>query len=305
MSMHEIDLARFDLNLLTVFEALLIERHVGRAAARLHLTQSATSHALGRLRMALGDPLFVRHPKGVEPTQRALTLAPTLCEVLGQTRGIFAPIAPFDPASLKRTFQIGATDHAVLTVLAPLVGRLRDTAPNVDLRVLPIGRTNMAASFDTGRLDIALGSYPETPQRITATRLFSDRYVGIARINHPLTADGAPDIRSIAQADFAMVSLSGDGRSTFDDALEEIGFARRVVVTVPHFLALPFLLTESDMIALMPSRVVERIIQGTSLTVFELPFRAPSLETHLLYSRERRSDPSIIWMARMMSEGAS
>src|SRR5438067_5373897 len=121
--MKQIDLRRADLNLLVVFQVLLAERHVGRAAKRLALTQSAASHALGRLRDLFGDPLFVRHPKGVEPTSRALNLAPAIADILNRAHSVLvSPV--FDPTE-ARTFTIATIDLNVLTVLVPLIQHLR------------------------------------------------------------------------------------------------------------------------------------------------------------------------------------
>jgi len=298
--MHQIDLTRFDLNLLVVFEAVMAERHVGRAAARLHLTQSATSHAIGRLRAAFDDPLFIRHPKGVEPTPRASTLSQAIDETLCQIRGIVAPAAPFDPLKLERTFRIGATDHAVLTTLAPVIGGLLETAPHVYLRILPVGRANMAESFDKRGLDFAIGSYPEVPSRIAARSLFADRYVGVARADHPVLAQGFADAASLTRVGYAMVSLSGDASSSFDEVLKDLGLARRVAVTVPHFLALPAVLMQSDLVALLPWRVASRVVEDATLAAFELPVSTPGLETHLLCARDRRAEPAILWMEEMI-----
>src|ERR671918_458059 len=132
--MNRIDIRRADLNLLVVFQVLHAERHVGRAAQRLALTQSAASHALGRLRLMFGDPLFVRHPKGVEPTARAHALGPIVADILDRANSMLASPGSFDP-NTPHTFTIGGTDLAVFTVLVPLIKRLRATAPEIDLRV--------------------------------------------------------------------------------------------------------------------------------------------------------------------------
>src|SRR2546429_8739549 len=124
--MNEIDLRRADLNLLVTFQTLFAERHVGRAAKRLYLTQSAVSHALGRLREMFGDPLFVRHPKGVEPTTRALALAPIIADILDRASSMLASHAGFDP-NTTHTFTIAGADLGVFTVLVPLIKRLRAT----------------------------------------------------------------------------------------------------------------------------------------------------------------------------------
>src|ERR1051325_6316918 len=144
MSINQIDRRRADLNLLIVFQALLAERHVGRAAVRLALTQSAASHALGRLRDLFGDPIVVRHPKGVEPTARALALAPEVNEILSRARSLLSsPL--FDP-TLARSFTIATIDLTVPTIVVPLIARLRQGAPAIDLRVVPLIREHVVAA---------------------------------------------------------------------------------------------------------------------------------------------------------------
>src|SRR5688500_6639945 len=131
--LNEIDLSRADLNLLTLFEVVLRERHVGRAAARLNLSPSAVSHGLGRLRELLNDPLFLRTPKGVVPTARASELAGPVAGLLARTRSILAVAAPYDPATSKRRFTIGAPDGVSAVLLPSLLATLAATAPGIDL----------------------------------------------------------------------------------------------------------------------------------------------------------------------------
>jgi Bacterial regulatory helix-turn-helix protein, lysR family len=133
--LNEIDLSRADLNLLVLFEAVLEERHVRRAAERLNLTPSAVSHGLGRLRRLLNDPLFLRTPKGVVPTARATELAAPIAETLARVKSIISSAAPFDPATSSRRFTIGAPDAISAVCVPPLLDKLRQTAPGIDIGV--------------------------------------------------------------------------------------------------------------------------------------------------------------------------
>ena len=155
--MNEIDLRRADLNLLVVFQVLLSERHVGRAASRLHLTQSAVSHALRRLRDLFGEPLFIRHPKGVEPTARALALAPAIADILHRAQLVLASPG-FDPTA-ARSFTIATIDLTVTTILLPLIEHLRRAAPAIDIRILPLDRQHVVAAFDRQEIDVAILSF--------------------------------------------------------------------------------------------------------------------------------------------------
>lgn len=187
--MHEIDhgspLSRVDLNLLRVFAAMWEERHVGRAAQRLALSQSASSHALARLREALGDELFVRHPKGVAPTPRAVALAPAILSTLSQLRAIFTSDAPFDPARLREQVTIGATDYAALVVVSPVLAAIQKSAPGLDVRIVPVDQSTVIDAIDKGMFDLAIGNFPSAPQRFACRVLFEERFVGIVRKGHP------------------------------------------------------------------------------------------------------------------------
>src|SRR4029079_5416394 len=133
--LNQTDLSRIDLNLLVLFEIVFQERRVGRSAERLHLSPSAISHGLGRLRALLGDPMFLKTPKGVVPTERALRLAPSVAEILARIRGVVSTAAPFDPRHSTRRFVIGAPDGISSVMLPPLLETLREVAPGVDIGI--------------------------------------------------------------------------------------------------------------------------------------------------------------------------
>lgn len=299
--MHQIDLTRCDLNLLVVFEALMRERHVGRAAERLFLSQSATSHALGRLRDLLGDPLFVRHPKGVEPTARAQELAPAIADALDRVRAIVTPRAPFDPARLQRVFTIGATDYAVFVVLAPLLARLQESAPGLDLRIVPVDQGGVAAAFDRGELDFAIGNFPDPPHRIESIPLFEERFVGVVRRGHPALEADRLSLDAFTALPHALVSLRGDPHGRVDEALAAIGRSRRVAVTVAHFLALPFVIGASDMVGVLAERAAVRMAETAALSLFALPIEMPSWTLHLLRPRQLADQPEVAWFSGLIS----
>src|SRR5215813_814616 len=193
--LHEIDLSPVDLNLLVLFEAVLRDRHVGKAAARLHLSASAVSHGLGRLRRLLGDPLFLRTPRGVVPTARALDLAAPIAQVLAGARGVLSTATPFDPRKSTRDFTLGAPDGASSIFLPPLLERLRREAPGVNVRLrqlLPpeggLDSTAWEPVFDLldGRaLDLAIAPFGKVPARFTADTLREEGFAIVSRLGHP------------------------------------------------------------------------------------------------------------------------
>jgi DNA-binding transcriptional LysR family regulator len=183
--LHQTDLSRADLNLLVLFEAVMDVRHVGRAAGRLNLSPSAVSHALGRLRALLNDPLFLRTPKGVVPTERADTLAPQIAEILARVRAVVASAEPFDPARSTRRFVVDAPDAISAVFLPPLLRALSRVAPSVDLSVRQILPQRRATALDAawaGALadlearvcDVAVLPVDQVPKRFGVHALYEE-----------------------------------------------------------------------------------------------------------------------------------
>ena len=304
--MKPLDLTRFDLNLLVVLEALWAERHVGRAAERLHLSQSATSHALSRLRAAFDDQLFIRNPRGIEPTPLAIELMPRVAEVLESVRLVASPRGPFDPSRLRATISVAATDHAVLTVIAPAMAKIQAAAPGCVLKLRPADIDTALHMLDAGDLDIALGSgsFAQLPQRLDCQLVHKERFVGIARKGHSaLVKRGKKlhiDLDDFARLPHVLVSPRGDARGAVDDALESLGRTRQVSATCPSFLAVPFLVGASQSIAVLAERVALRLQEAAQLSVFELPVALPDWEVHVIRARGRTNEPAVQWITNML-----
>jgi DNA-binding transcriptional LysR family regulator len=304
--MNPLDLTRFDLNLLVVLEALWTERHVGRAAERLHLSQSATSHALSRLRTAFADQLFIRHPRGIEPTPLAIELMPRVAAVLESVRLVASPRGPFDPGRLQAMLSVAATDHAILTVIAPVLARIQAAAPGVVLRLRPADIESAVRMLDAGDLDIVLGSgsFAQIPQRFDCQLVHKERFVGIARKGHPaLVKRGKKlhmELDEFARLPHILVSPRGDTRGAVDDALETLGRTRTVSASCPSFLAVPFMVGASQSIAVIAERVALRMQDTAQLSLFELPLALPTWEVLVIRARGRANEPAVQWITNMM-----
>jgi DNA-binding transcriptional LysR family regulator len=293
--MNEIDLRKVDLNLLVVFQILMAERHVGRAAARLFRTQSAVSHALGRLRRLFEDPLFIPHPKGVEPTARALALAPAITDILDRTRA--ALLAPsFDP-SAPHTFTLATLDLTVPTVLLPLMERLRNVGPDIDMRVLSLDRLRVIEAFDRQEIDMAILNLPTPPARILRFPLFTDRFVGIARAGHPALRRRNMTAKVFAALPHLLVSVRGDPTGIRDEPFAPLDrLHRRVALTVPHMLAAPLIVANTDLVALVFERIARRFAKELGLTTFAPPITLPDFSVDLLVSTSRANEPGLRWL---------
>jgi len=306
MFMHQIDLSRVDLNLLVVFEALMLERHVGRAARRLSLSQSATSHALGRLRELFNDPLFVRHPRGVEPTVRGQELAVAIAEALAQLRAILQPPEEFAPATLKRTFKIAAHDYAMLVLIPELMADLKKQAPGMDFRCISVAPAEVIDKLYRSELDFALGGFfGMQAERIHRTVLFTDRFVGIARKKHPHLHCQNISLEKFVGAQHVLVSADGEARGTVDQALQERGLHRSIAITTPNFLAVPFIVEHTDIIGVLPERLATRFAQLASLTLFDLPIAVEPISCNMLVQEQLVNQPELRWISEQLSRIAT
>lgn len=251
------DIRTLDLNLLKTFDALMDERSVTRAAARLALTQPAVSGMLTRLRDAFGDPLFVRSSRGVVPTTRAEALAPAVRQVLLEVTAMLQPLS-FDPARAQLTMTVAATDYALRVVVLPWLAVLRTQAPGLRVAVLPVNERLVATQLERGEVDLALTTPQTASPNLHARQLFDEHYVCVMRADHPAMAAGALTLNAFCDLDHALVSCGGPPfEGATDRALATLGRQRRVVTSVSSFLMLPDLLRCTDLIALAPARLIE------------------------------------------------
>lgn len=302
-NIHEMNLTRFDLNLLLVFEALLTEGHVTRAGRRLNLSQSATSSALRRLREALQDDLFVRTADGMIPTPRALELAEPLRRALRDVRSALDGGA-FDPSTAERSFTISASDYDVALHVPRLAQRLSRDAPGIDLRILPHINVDAVAQVDTAEVDAALGWFPRAPQRLHTELLLEESFVCVMRRGHPLAGD-LLKLEDFAAASHLLVTLVGDTTGIVDDLLAERGLERRVAMTIPHFAAAPSVLANSDLIASLPKRLSDRFAAQYGLIARELPFESHRTRHEMLWHPRVDKHPAHQWMRQTIKEAVT
>jgi DNA-binding transcriptional LysR family regulator len=304
MMLNKTDLARIDLNLLVLFEAVLEERHVARAAARLHVSPSAVSHGLGRLRRMLHDPLFLRNPKGVVPTTRATMLAEPVADILARARNVLASAERFDPAKSVRRFTIGAPDGASAVLLPPLLANLRRTAPGIDLSVRNlVGRFDRAlGDLDERTLDVAVIPLADSPLRFVARTLYDEDFVIVKRIGHRL--GGALTMQKYCSALHLVVSVSGDPHGQVDTLLAQHGLTRRVALTVPNFLQALAVVAESDLIAAMPRKFVMTHASRYRVTSVEPPVPLLSAPILAIAPKVATMDAGLAWLLDMLEIAA-
>jgi DNA-binding transcriptional LysR family regulator len=297
--MHGMNIAGMDLNLLVAFDALLRERSVTRAAARIGLSQPAMSHALRRLRALLDDELFLRTPAGMEPTPRALALSASITPALADLTRALAPVAPFDPATCTRRFSAGMIEYAEIALIAELAAELRRQAPRADLSVVPITRIDFVEQFDSGAIDVALGNLRRFPPHLTSAPLLEDRLVCIGRPRHPALARSL-SLERYVRLVHVLVSPTGAPRGAVDDLLAKRGLTRRVAFTVGTYLALPLALAGTDLVATVPERVARVLVKMAGLALRPLPLDVSASVT-LIWRRQDDGDPAQAWFRALLA----
>ncbi len=300
--MNFVNITSVNLNLFVAFDALLAERNVTRAAARIGVTQSAVSNALKQLRTLFDDPLFLRRASGVEPTPRALALAEPVRRGLSALGSTLAPVA-FDPKTAGRRFVIAASDYVELVLLPPLLQRLAVEAPGVRLDLVPWGRHEAPPSLAKGEVDSMIGYYGRLPPGHREEPLFREVYLGIARKRHP-TIGRKPNLRAWTSVPHVVVTQTPGGRSNIDRVLGQRGLTRIVGVRVSHFLIVPQIVASTDFIASISARVAVPFARALDLVTFHPPLKLPESTVGHVWHERLDADPGHAWLRGVIADVA-
>lgn len=282
-----------DLNLLRVFDEVMSERSLTRAAKKLSITQPAVSNALRRFREAVGDELIKRDGQLMVPTPRALALWPAVREALRQLQETLSP-SSFVPAEATTTFVLAMADATAAELMPGLIGIMDRDAPGVSLRVVPLTTRDPRRLLDLEEADLALGYFPAALADLTARaqageavafnhqRLYSGEYVCVMRREHPL-ARGPLTLNRYCAARHMLVSFSGRPFGFIDEALASIGRERRIVLTVNQFFTAGKVVAQSDLLTVLPRHFVKVTGISDQLVLRELPFAMPAVHVDALW----------------------
>ncbi|MBB1202318.1 LysR family transcriptional regulator [Enterobacteriaceae bacterium 89] len=292
------DIRNLDLNLLRALDALLDERSVTRAAARLALTQPAVSGMLTRLRDAFNDPLFVRAPHGMVPTLRAQALAAPVKQVLADIDTLLQPES-FDPQTAALTWTIAATDYALKAVVVPFMAALKQQAPGIRIRVVAVEAEKLLTQAERGEIDVALMTPYSTPDELHGRALYEESFVCLLRADHP-DAQSPLTLDRFCQLEHILVSWHGDSfRGITDEALAALGRKRRVGLSVSSFLVVPEVLAVSDMISVVPRRLAEAT---SGFCLLEPPLPIPGFTKSMAWHERSHRDPAQQWLRNLLLE---
>ena len=290
-----------DLNLLIVFDALLRTRSVTRAAAELQMSQPATSFALNRLRSMLGDPLFVRTARGIHPTPHAEHLAGPLTAILERIRADLLQQPTFAPEAAERTLTLNMPDIGELVFLPSILKRLAAVAPKISLKTVNLPIAEIEPSLRAGTVDLALGFFPQLQSAaLYQQRLFTHSFVCIVRHDHPSIGDKLTR-KQFLDSDHAVVS-GGNADDSLDAELRDQGMARRVVLRVEHYLALPTILSESDLIFTVPYAIGAGLAKLADIKLVQPPFKAKPRVVKQHWHSRFHHEPANRWMRSVVAE---
>jgi DNA-binding transcriptional LysR family regulator len=293
-----------DLNLLRVFDVVMTERSVTRAAERLAMTQPAVSNALRRLREATREELFTPSSTGVTPTRQAEALWPSVRAALGGLREVFEPQA-FDPKQDARSFTLAMADATAAVIVPALVHALGAAQAKVDLRFIPLATRDPRALLERGDADLALGFFPELPAMLAAEagsgsmrleQLWGCEYVCVMRRDHPLAGQSTLTLDAFCAAQHLRVSFAGRPRGFVDDALQRLGRERRVMITVNQFHSAACVVRQSDLLTVLPRSFVPATGFASELSCRALPFELPGIDVALLWHRRHEQDTAQRWL---------
>jgi DNA-binding transcriptional LysR family regulator len=295
-----------DLNLLRVFDEVMAERSLTRAARNLSLTQPAVSNALRRLRETLGDELVRRSGQGMEPTPRALALWPSVRDALRQLQESLSPDS-FTPADADNTFVLAMADATAAELMPRLVHIIESEAPGVSLRVIPLVTRDPRKLLDDESIDLALGYFPAVLADLTARaqvgkavafdhqRLYDGVYVCVMRSGHPL-ASGSFTLNRFCAARHLLVSFSGRPFGFIDEALATLGRERRVVLTVNQFFTAGRVVADSNLLTVLPRHFVGVTGISDALVLRELPFSVPAVHVETLWHNRHGPSSAHRWL---------
>ncbi len=294
--MKSIDLAEIDLNLLVAFESLFQERSVTVAAQRLYLGQPAMSAALRRLRILFGDELFIRVGREMQPTSKAIAIAPGIFAALHQVRQTIQSSQAFDSTSDRRDFAIGSTDYTSFFVVPKLMAYCRKVAPGLNFRMIGFEKDDVGELLEKGAVNLALGVFPNPPRQTICSPLFEEHFVGIARKHHPAIIQKPLSLEVFASLSHALVTIRRDTTGEIDRALAVHNLQRRIVLTTPHMLVLPSLVASSDLVTSVPSRIANYFSALDDIEVFELPLEMQPWTVSMIWSKLTDKDDASCWL---------
>ncbi len=292
-------LNRIDLNLLVVLDAIFSEGGITKAGEKLHLTQPAVSHALGRLRDLFGDPLFVREGRRMVPTPLARSLVQPVRRALHGLEVALNEVQQFDPATTQRHFRLAVRDVLEAMVLPPVMIEVAAAAPSVDISAIRADRRTLESELAAGGIDAALDVLLPVSDDIRHQRISTDQLVVVARAQHPLAAGGL-DLAAYLRAHHVLVSSRRSGPGLEDVELSRHGLKRRIRLRCQHYFAACRVVAETDLLLTMPERYARIANRQFGNRILAFPMQMPSMDAYLYWHASVDGDPANRWLRQQL-----
>jgi len=289
-----------DLNLLVIFQQIFQERQISAVARQLGLSQPAVSNALARLRRTVGDELFVRTANGMQPTPRAEELADSITIALRHITLALNPKKDFEATSSLRQFTIAMTDVGEVYFMPLLAAKLHTCAPHIHLTTVRASSIDLKTEMESGRVDLAIGAFDHLSEAWYQRRLFKQNYVCMFRHDHPLAATSL-DLKDFLAAQHLIVASQEQPYLNINQSLEKVGIIASAHFKVPHFVAVPYIISSSDLLVTVPQKLAERAAIPFGLKYMKPPIRLPSLQTNVFWHRRYHQDAGNLWLRHFIS----
>lgn len=295
--------SELDIRQFRVFLTLLREHNLTRAAEALDVSQPAVSKTLAQLRRYFADPLFVRVGHRMEPTAKALELAPAIDALLDRVTTLRAGHVPFDPETSPRTFKFCVVDAGMVRLLPPLIRHIHEHAPRVRLRLVPLDVERLESSLESGRLDFAMGSYPTLSKKIRRQLLWSVTYVSVVRKTHPRLGP-KPSEAEFAAEKHVLVSAAGTGHAhtRAERAIERIVPTEQITCRVPTFVTAAIIASMTDSVVTLPANMAAALADRLGLKLVATPARLPRIEIAQYWHERFHREPGNVWIRSLFSE---
>ncbi|HEX9173295.1 MAG TPA: LysR family transcriptional regulator [Telluria sp.] len=288
-----------DLNLLLVFQEVYRARQISGAARQLGLTQSAVSNALARLRRTFDDELFVRTAQGMQPTPFAEQLAEPVGAALAQVALALNQRSGFAPGNSTRRFIVAMSDVGEVYFMPTLIERCRRVAPQVQISSVRAGSIALKEEMESGRVDLAIGAFDDVSEALYQRLLFRQPYVSMFRSGHPL-ASGAVTLERFVAAEHLLVDSADSPYERINQLLEKAGIGVATRFRVPHFTAVPYIISAADLVVTVPQKLAQRAAAPFGLVSIVPPLTLPALQTNVFWHRRFNQDPGNQWLRTLV-----
>jgi len=302
--MQKSDLLRHNVSHLVVFQSLIQTGNVTASASELHMSQPAVSRALAHLRDMFDDPLFVRAPGGVVPTERARQLAPRVSGMVDDLADLLST-EQFDLESTERTFRIATTDYGASTVILDVCRAFTEKAPKANLEIVPFS-SDVFKDLSEGRLDLVLYADAPVPDSLHTEFLFEETYSCLCRNGHPVMkeqSNGTIPLKSFLAWPHALVTVFGGRYGLIDGVLKDQGHQRHIALRLPYFSTAPLIVAQSDMLLTLPTRTAEHFARIAGLQSVKAPLEIPKFGYVQVWHQRTQLDPAMTWLRRLIKQG--